>query len=167
MKQSGMKKIGEWNKVKNLIGNLAYEMKKAQIISLKQWSLKAEGIAKGHMSSQDLGWTDLQPSTLANKVRKGLSSNILIATSDYFQSITSWVDEGEYTAYAGVDKKARNAEGEVIADIAAAHEFGVDSINLPDRPLWRPTFAEVMKWYKQSDSRPDIIFVKNIKKYGV
>ena len=84
----GTRKIGDWNKVHALIGNLAEEMYKAREMSLQRWGLKAEGIAKSHISKQDLGWEALKPETIASKVRKGQSENILVASSSYFQSIT-------------------------------------------------------------------------------
>lgn len=160
-----VRKTGDWDKVAKLVGNLAYEMQQSSIISLKRFGLKAEGTAKQHMSSQDLGWAELKPATLAAKLRKGLSNNILIATSDYFQAITSWVDEPEYTVYAGVTKVAKNRDGDVIADIAAVHEFGSASGNLPARPLWQPTYKETMEWFMKGPNRPDAIYAQRIKKY--
>ena len=68
-----LQKIGDWGKVKNLIGHLAQEMEKAKQISLKRWGLKAEGIAKSHISNQDLDWAELNTEYLAQKIRKGLS----------------------------------------------------------------------------------------------
>ena len=70
-------------------------------------------------------------------------------------------------AYAGVKKTAKGKDGEEIADVAATHEFGSRSGGIPARPLWQPVFAETMDWFESSDSRPSIIFMKNIKKYGV
>jgi len=160
-----IKKIGQWEKVAYLVGHMGAEMKKAQLMSLKRFGLKAEGNAKSHMSKQDLGWTALKPATISAKIRKGYSENILIATSSYFQSITSWVDEAEMKTHVGVKKGAKGKDGEVLEDIAAVHEYGSRSGGIPARPLWRPVFAETLEWFKTSDSRPGIIFMNNIKKY--
>ncbi len=159
----GIKKVGNWSKVALVIGNLANEMKLAQELSLKRWGLKAEGLAKKHITAQDLGWQKLDPKTIAEKIRKGYSENILIATSSYFQSITSWTDKN--VALAGVKKGVTNQDGEEIANIAAVHEFGGRDGNMPARPLWQPVFKETMEWFVTSDSTPDAIFKKNIKKY--
>lgn len=156
-----MQKVGDWKKVEMLIGNLAKEMENARQVSLKRWALKAEALAKQHMSKQDLGWTALAPKTLAAKVRKKQSTLILIATSDYFQAITSWVKDN--IAYAGVKKEAKNEDGDLVADIARIHEFGAG--NTPARPLWTPAFEETLAWYVTSDSTPTKIFAKNIQKY--
>lgn len=159
-----VERVGDWNRVTALIGNLANEMQQARTISLQRWGLKAEGLAKNHIRDQDLSWTKLKAETIATKIRKGYSDNILVMTSDYFQAITSWVYDKE-VALAGVKKVAVNSEGQQIADIAAVHEFGSNSGNIPARPLWQPVFAETMEWYVKSDSRPDIIFMERIKRY--
>lgn len=157
----GMQKIGDWEKVGLMIANLGAEMKKARELSLKAWGLKAESFALKHMRDQDLSWQPLNPHYLASKIRKGYSENILIATSDYFQAINSWVEDD--TAYAGVKKTVTNSDGDVIADIAAVHEFGAGGIGA--RPLWQPVFKETMDWFMTSDKTPIRIFEKNIKKY--
>lgn len=162
-----MQRIGDWEKVAYLISHLGEEMKKAQLQAMQRWGLKAEALAKKHIQAQDLGWTPLKPSTISAKIRKGYSENILVATSSYFQSITSWVDKDKMIAYAGVKKTAKGKDGEEIADVAATHEFGSRSGGIHARPLWQPVFAETMDWFESSDSRPSIIFMKNIKKYGV
>ena len=158
-----IKKIGDWASVTAVVGNLAKEMEAARQVSLKRWALKAEAISKTHMSKQDLGWQPLAASTIAAKARKGDSSLILIATSDYFLAITSWVTDG--VAYAGVRKQIRNSKGQVLADIARVHEFGRLDGSIKARPLWQPTFKEVLAWYKSSDSTPEKLFEKNIQKY--
>lgn len=158
-----LKKTGDWGKIGRLIANIGDVMEESRNEALSAWALKAEALAKGHMSRQDLGWKALDPKTISAKIRKGQSENILIATSDYFQAITSWHDkEG---AYAGVTKEVRNSDGDVIADIAALHEYGSESGKLPARPLWQPVYAEAMKWFSTSDKRPNKIFEKKIKKY--
>lgn len=162
-----IQRVGEWERVASLIDNLELEMQKARVQSIKQWVLKAEGLAKKHIRSQDLGWAALKPATISAKIRKGYSENVLVATSSYFQSITSWVDISTMTGYAGVKKTAKGPNGEEIADIAATHEFGSIAGGIPARPLWQPVFKETMEWYEKSASRPAIIFMNNIKKYGV
>lgn len=158
-----MKKMGDWKKVSQLIGNLSHEMEKAKETSLKRWALKAEGTAKKHMSMQDLNWQALKLKTIAAKQKRGESTATLIATSDYFQAITSWVQEG--TAYAGVRKQVRNVDGEIIADIARVHEYGRIDGRIPARPLWQPTFKETLGWFSSSESTPIKIFEKSIQKY--
>lgn len=157
---SGTRKTGDWGKVSRIIGGLGADMEYAQQKSLKRFALKAEAIAKGHISKQDLNWPALKPATQEKKARAGQSSKILVATSSYFQAITSYV-EGE-TAYAGVKKTSKNEEGEVIADIARVLEFGSVSRNIEERPLWRPTFKGAMGWHVKNNS-PTKYFMERMK----
>lgn len=158
------KKIGDWDKVERLVHALRPEMVAAKNESLARWGLKAEGLAKKHISSQDLGWKPLAASTISSKVRRGYSENILVMTSTYFQSITSWADKGANTVYAGVKKEARSADGEQLWNIARIQEYGSYSGKIPARPLWQPVFAETMEWHMRMN-RPEILFAKRIAKY--
>jgi hypothetical protein len=162
----GLRKTGDWDKVAFLVKNLDREMRATAVMTLKRWALKTESIAKDHMSKQDLNWEELDPKTVARKVRKGYSENILIETSTYFQTITSWVDEGALVGYAGVKKKALSEDGEELADIAELHEFGSKSGHIPARPLWSPSMAESRKWYAASKI-PETIMKQRIRKYMV
>jgi hypothetical protein len=132
-------------------------------MSLARFGLKAEGIAKKHINRQDLGWRPLDPATLAQKIRAGHSENILVATSSYFQSITSWVFGGQ-TALAGVKRSARNEDGELLANIAAVQEFGSESAGIPARPLWKPTYEETMEWHV-TNNLPSMYFMAAVSKY--
>lgn len=159
-----VKRIGDWDKVKALVANLGNELRKSQEICLSRFALKTEAIAKTHMSTQDLGWKSLKAATVARKIRRVESENILIATSTYFQSITSWTDNE--TAYAGVKRDVVNKEGVKVLDIAKLHEFGTKAGGIPARPLWKPTWDEALAWCVKSNSPVDI-FMDRIKKYGV
>lgn len=159
-----LEKTGDWDKVTKLIENLQEEMIKSQMIALKRWGLLAEGLAVRHISRQDLGWVPLKASTLTGKIRSGYSEDILVRTSTYFQSITSYVKDE--VVYAGVRKTAKGSDGEVIADIAAVHEFGSQSANIPARPLWQPTFEETVKRITKDDNLDPVqILLKRLKKY--
>lgn len=158
------KKTGDWEKVERMVKAIKPEMVAAKNKSLRNWGLKAEGLAKKHISMQDLNWKPLKAETIAAKIRKGLSEDVLVATSSYFQSITSWADIANNTVYAGVKKEARNKDGVVIANIAAIHEYGSLSGNIPKRELWHPTFQEVMTWHFKYNT-PERLFAERMKKY--
>ena len=158
-------RIGNWDKVTSIINNLENEAKKASDISVKRWGLTAERIAKKHISAQDLGWQALSQRYLDSKVKKGYSNNILVRTSSYFQSITSWTMQGY--AFVGVKREAKDSYGNVIANIAAVHECGSITANIPARPLWKPTLEEMKK---EMAANPQFynsaqIMVKNLQKY--
>ena len=68
-----VRRTGNWQGISRLMGALPETLEEAKQLSLKRWSLKAEGLAKGHMSAQDLGWTPLSVKTVAAKLRRGES----------------------------------------------------------------------------------------------
>lgn len=158
-----VKKIGNWKGAAELIDNLEHECKLAVSTSLKRFSLKAEAIAVKHLRDQDLDWSPLNPAYLRQKIKKGLSPKILIRTSSYMQSITSWVDKD--TALIGVKKISRDKDGKALWNIAKLHEYGSEGGRIKARPLWKPTLKEAVKWHKKKNM-PDKIFLKNIKKYN-
>lgn len=159
---SSIEKTGDWGRVGNVISNLTKEMKSAQVLCLRRWGLKAEGIAKQHISSQDLGWKALQPSTKAFKARMGYSDNILVMTSTYFQSISSEVVGSK--VYAGVKRGVRENGGAEVDSVARVHEYGNAGRGIPARPLWGPTYEETMEWTYTNNS-PVTYFMDAIKKY--
>lgn len=157
------KKIGNWSGVKNLTKTLGSDIDKACNQSAMQFGLIAEGIAKEHISKQDLGWEPLNEDYKEWKENKGRSNNILVSTSSYFQSITSWAENK--TGYAGVNKKAKDENGEVIADIAKTHEYGTSNagknknVTIPARPLWQPTLKEAFERWNET-STPIVLLRK-------
>lgn len=158
-----MKKIGDWRKVTLLTGALKNEMMAARKLSLKRWSSKARSIAITHITKQDLNWEALNVNYKEQKAKKGLSTQIYVATSSYKQSINAW-DNG-VTAFAGVKKSVRRADGTTFEEIARVLEYGNKSKTLPARPLWRPTFKETMAWYYKSNETPQMILRQRLKKY--
>ena len=106
----------------------------------------------------------MKAKTIEAKIKKGESENILVATSTYFQSITSYVKGN--TAYAGVKREARytGKDGsEEIAKIAAIHEYGSESGNIPKRELWKPSLEETLQWTVDNNN-PVKIFLDRIKR---
>ncbi len=162
MAKGSFHKIGAWRKVEVTVASIRKEMEIARMMSLKRFGLKVEAVAKGHMSKQDLNWLPLNPKYVAQKVKAGLSNNILIATSSYFQGITSFVILD--TSYTGIKKHLKEEDGTFIADIARVHEYGSSSANIPARPLWKPTLNEVLIWQVKKN-RPEMHLAKNMQKY--
>ena len=154
--------IGDWAGALRTVQALAIEAEKARKMSLQRFGLKAEALAKKHMNAQDLEWAELKPSTIAAKARKGLGNKILIATSSYFQAITSWTDED--TAFIGVTKNKKGKDGQLLADVARVHEFGSLSGSIPKRELWSPVLKETLEWHEKNN-RPDFIMLQKMKKY--
>jgi hypothetical protein len=152
-------KIGDWRKVKLITNSLRKIFVNAQTLSLKRFGLKLEDIATGHINKQDLNWAPLNPAYLASKIRRGDSEQILVATSSYFQSITSYVKAD--SVFAGV-KKGKRGENGLIEDYAKLLEYGSEAMSLPERPLWRPSFTEVMLWHVKNNM-PEIYVMQKLK----
>jgi hypothetical protein len=162
-----MKKVGDWDAAAKMISSLEFYCVVARNISLRRFGLKAEGIAKQHISSQDLGWEELKPRTVAKKIRGGLSEKTLVATSSYFQAITSWVQTTHGTVCIGVRRDTIGKDGQEVHEVARIHEFGSQAQGIPARPLWTPTLQEAVAWHQQVNT-PEMILKKKLKQqYGV
>ena len=141
-----------------LTSNLSGGIKKSLEKSLKQVGLKGEQIAIKHLQAQDLGWKPLSAAYKKRKEKQGHSNKILIRTGTLMQNIKSEV-VSKHEVFVGVNRQAKDAEGNSIADIATIMEYGSVAMNIPARPLWKPTHDELLEWIKQEN-----IFLKNVKK---
>lgn len=143
-------KVGEWDKVKAKIdsANLIKGIEAANDLAMKNVTAIGERIVVKMLVSQTLSWPKLQPNTLKRKLnRKPSGSNkILIDTTTYEQSITHFIDNRN--GFIGVRRVAAYKNGESIANIAAVHEYGVRSLNIPKRPLFLPAKNLLMAWVK-------------------
>lgn len=154
MSEKVIKKIGNWTGITRLTRAMDVEIRKANKQSLMKIGLKAEQIAVKHIRNQDLNWQSLSPATVTRKSRLGQSDKTLMATTDYIQAITSYATSD--TAFAGVRKRATNRTGEDLTMIAAVLEFGTGDI--PERPLWRPTYDETVSWIKSTKILPRQVY---------
>jgi hypothetical protein len=145
-----MKKFGDWDLVMNLAKNMSGDVDNANRIALMQIAARAEAKAVKHLRDQDLKWRSLSPKYLEWKNKKGLSNKKLIATSTMMQAVTSQVNKQGTVSFAGVLRKARNKDGEVIADIAKTMEYGSIVRGIPARPLWKPVFKEMREYIAKS-----------------
>ena len=85
-----MKLTGDWLNVTNITRQLEKIGQDAMAEGLAKTGLFAEGQSKKHISNQDLNWKPLKKDYKDMKSRRGFSTNILVKSSAYFQSITSW-----------------------------------------------------------------------------
>lgn len=161
-----VKKTGDYKAVVKKFEDLPMHVQQAANIALGESASKGERIAVKHIKNQDLKWAPLSKAYLRSKTKKGLSEKKLIATSSYFQAITSIVVKGH--AFIGVkrgvyetqevDEDGKNKSIE-IANLALIMEYGSIKRNIKPRKLWKPTMLELIKWIRDSG-----IFVKEIKK---
>ncbi len=163
-------KFGNWNGVQKLTADLFKHSDAATKKSAAVFGLIAEKFAKDHIANQDLNWPPLSEKYAAQKARDGYSDFIMVRTSTYMQSITSWNEE--YVGYAGVKRgvyyDTENGDTEEICNIAKLHEYGTDEagknrdITIPARPLWGPTLREAMEKWSAGHS-PVHYFQKSVK----
>lgn len=146
----GVQKFGDWDLVTNLAKNMSADTLRANKISLAQIAARAEASAVKHIRDQDLKWAPLDPKYMERKKKKGFSTKTMIRTSSYMQAVTSKVNDQGTQSFAGVTRKAKNKEGEQIADIAKTMEYGSVVQGIPARPLWKPVFSEMKKYLAQS-----------------
>lgn len=155
-----LKKLGNWsgvNKLKNSLKKLAGGSSKK---TLENAHKKAYEIVTGHIDKQDLPWKPLKQSTVAAKSKNGYSSNILVRTHLYRDSIESGVKDN--AAYVRVRPSVTTDKGDSLVMIAAVHEFGSYAVGIPARPLWAPSKEEFETW-QRSNNRPDMSLLEKLR----
>lgn len=138
------KKFGDWELAMNLAKNMESDINRANKITLMQLGSRAEAMAVKFVQQQNLPWKKLSQKYLDRKDRAGLSTKIYIATSSYFQAITSKAFK-DYS-FAGVFRKQKEKNGEYISDIAKVMEYGSIKQGIPPRKLWRVVYADMRKF---------------------
>lgn len=138
------KKFGDWELVMRMARNMPDDIRRSNRIVLAQLGSRAEAMAVKFVQRQNLPWKKLSEQYLARKERQGLSTKILIATSTYFQAITSkaWDDH----SFAGVFRKQKEKNGEYVADIARIHEYGSIKRGIPPRRLWKVVYRDMRQF---------------------
>ncbi len=139
----GIKRIGDWNKARQMTNNLNNDIELANTIVLKKIGLKTERLIIKWIASQPSSWPKLSEDYQEWKSKKGLSNLMLRKSSDMINRITS--DANENRAFIGVKKNAINKEGEKLANIAAVMEFGSKKRNIPARPFLSPAHRLMLR----------------------
>lgn len=152
------KTYGDWKAVAQKLNAMPEKVDDAMKLALSQTVLKGEKIAVMHMKNQDLRWRKLNKAYKALKVRQGKSDKILVASSTYIQSITSFTAGGYgfVGVRRGIYQKGADLE---LANIALIMEYGSEARGIKPRKLWKPTLMELRAWIESSG-----IFIKEIKK---
>lgn len=130
-------------KALNIAKGLKEETRRVALIALRQVSLEGSKQMKKIIISQPANWSPLRDKYLRRKIAKGGSEKTLIDTSTMLQAITHSIDEKRFISYSGVFRTEKYKNGESVANIAAIHEFGSVSRNIPARPFVRPALKAV------------------------
>ncbi len=135
---------GPWKNLENGLNGFGLKLtSRLQLATLQNAETVRKVLVK-HLQNQDLSWKPLDPAYLASKKKRGLSTATLIATSQLMQSITTELSGDRLSAFVGVLRSGKRNDGEPPVLIAEIHEFGSGARNIAARPLFRPTFKEVM-----------------------
>lgn len=138
-----LERFGDWDLVLNLSANMGADTLKANRIALAQIASRAEAMAVKFMRDQSLPWKALSAQYLEYKIHAGLSEKIYIATTTYFQAVTSKVYPQQLKSFAGVFRKQREKNGEFVADIAKVLEYGSVKRNIPPRRFWSVVYRDM------------------------
>lgn len=133
---------GPWDKVHKDMNALADRIKSNLKMATAQNAEVTRGVLVKHIQNQDLKWKKLGPKYKEQKKKKGLSTAILIATSEMMQSITTKVASDKMSAFVGVLRAGKREDGEDPVLIAKVHEFGSKKRKIDKRPLFQPSFSE-------------------------
>ena len=139
-------KTGEWQKVELLLRTLVNVFTKVRREHLQKLSAKGLEIVLGHFDDQDLNWEPLGDPYKAWKAKQGLSTDTLMATKRYRESIEAKTNVEQ--AGIGVRLGAMTLSGEEMDMIAMVHEYGSRGHGIPERPLWQPSFNGLMEWWE-------------------
>ena len=131
-----LEKVGDWDKMNAYFNKLSEDyLQKAFEDRLRQDGELLVDAIKGHITSQDLGWTPLAESTQ----RKKGGSMIYVESGSLLGSIQAKeVSGGDMAIQVGAF--GGHPSGESASQILEWLEYGTNRI--PPRPLIRPTFDE-------------------------
>lgn len=125
--------IGNWAIAGLVLKKLPQLLKSSGVYGQRRAAESIIKIAKAHINNQDLGWAPRSERSEQGDPR------ILVNSEAYYGAIRAWKKGDEY--YAGVPKDSYNSKGISIVEYALAHEYGFG--NMPERPLWEPSFKEI------------------------
>lgn len=142
------KKVGQWDMFNHLTKNIDRDLYKGAIAGQKKVVEKIASIVKGHLRNQDLKWKPLNKAYASRKA----NDYILLKSWKYYNAISiQRTKRDEF--FVGVEKGLyyRGRWGSIqVAYMAYLHEVGTTGIwgkpiELPARPLWKPSIKEFQK----------------------
>ncbi len=157
-----IRRFGDWQKVQNLVSNLNKVFQNAGKNALNKITEEAQKRLIMHLNNQDLSWQALSVAYKSQKERKGLASQMLVARGDLKNAIKTVVNND--IGFVGIRSGAKNTDGQSLEIIAAVHEYGSITRNIPARKLWQPTNDEMKEWLNKSRFIEDI-FLEELKKF--
>jgi hypothetical protein len=162
-----VKLFGPWNKVRNLLNDLPRNIKIVSISAQRSVADRYVAKVKAHLKNQDIpGWTPLSDRYADYKMSKFGAEDILIATWDYYDNITSWRSQNVYHAGVKSGITYPGNHGIEIARVAAIHEAWANTPGRPHRPLWAYTLNEDMGGLRGIKVMVNEIFKRRLREKG-
>lgn len=157
--------FGDWAKAKRLFNQLPTNLKSISAESQKLIAEKYVRAVRSHLRNQDIpGWTPLSYKYASRKLKDIGSTDMLIASWDYYNSIKAWRERNVY--YTGVPISETYRNGIKIARVAAIHESWSTIPGRPHRPLWSYTFNNDMKGVRGITRLLNQIFKRKLQQKG-
>jgi len=134
---------GDWAALKRVLHSAAPKVKSESRRTIGRQLKLVEAKVLGHIDQQDLEWQALSEKYAAKKEKKGLSPDILRASNQMYQNITTALIN-DFSGAVGVKRGVKEKNGQDVTDIALIHEQPKDDgKKIPPRKLWKPTFEEM------------------------
>jgi phage gpG-like protein len=136
----GNGKTGDWAKVERMFSGIGARFKANVEAATKKNGVLLKTLVIQRFEQQGPGWAAHKPAYAKRKAMRG-REQILIDTGQLMGSISS-----VYVAYnegfVGVQKGATSKGGQDMVNLAAVHEMGSPSRNIPARPFLAPAAKE-------------------------
>lgn len=133
---------GDWAKLQHVLSDAGIKIRRESSRSIRRSLSTIERAVLSHIDEQDLDWDPLSEAYAARKEKQGLSPDILRATNQMYQNITT-AQPDSYRGMVGVQRGVKSGNGDELTDIALIHEQpDDDGTIIPARKLWQPTFEE-------------------------
>lgn len=138
----GARFTGDWDRLARILDRVGTRLTSETARAIGRGLKKIERTVLSHIDNQDLGWEALSKSYAKSKQDKGLSPDILRASNEMYQNITT-CQQDAFTGMVGVSRGVKTDDGEEVTDIALIHEQpDDDGVKIPARKLWKPAFEE-------------------------
>lgn len=140
---AGSSLTGDWDALKRVLEQVGPKIRSESRKRIGSQLKKIEARVLKHIDSQDLNWAKLSDPYAARKEKLNLSPDILRASNQMYQNITTSI-ENAFEGAVGVKRGVKTKDGAEVTDIALIHEQPEDDgKKIPARKLWKPTFDEV------------------------
>lgn len=145
--QPDVELFGDWQRCERLFLGIDNSIRLGSRAGQKSAAKRLLRIVRKNIRENggSIGWPSLSESYQKRKAASGYSPNrMLYMTGLYYRSIMIWDRGGRY--YVGVKPRIYNPKSGghlTVGKIARILEHGSHIMNLPARPLWRPSFRQM------------------------